>query len=104
MSYVLIRRAILEKKIVRAIYHGLFREMCPHVLGTTNGKECALFYQFEGQSVSAHIQPGRSKDNWRCIDISELSDVTIEDGAWHSAPDGSRPIGCVVQIDVAISS
>ncbi len=102
MPYALIRRAVLEKKIVRAIHHGLYREMCPHLIGTKNRKQYALFYQFGGQSNSGPIQPGRSKENWRCIDISELSDVTIEDGAWHTAPVHSRPQTCIDDIDAAV--
>ena len=103
MSYALIRYAIVEKRIVRAIYQGLYCEMCPHVIGMKNGKQFAIFYQFGGQSKSGRIEFGRSKDNWRCIDINELSEVTIEDGVWRSASVRSRPQECIDDIDTAVS-
>jgi hypothetical protein len=102
MSYALIRCATLEKKIVRAIYQGLYCEMCPHSIGMKNGRQYALFYQFGGQSSSGSIQPGRSKDNWKCIDIGELSEVTIEDGAWHTAPYNSSLETCIESLDSAM--
>jgi hypothetical protein len=102
MSYALIRYAIQEKKIVRAIYQGLYCEMCPHAIGVRNGKQYALFYQFGGRSSSGSIQPGRSKDNWKCIDIDELSEVTIEDGPWHTAPYDSELQTCVDALDAVV--
>lgn len=102
MSYALIRHAILERKIVRAIYQGLYCEMCPHLIGTKNGKRYALFYQFGGQSSSGSIQPGRSKENWKCIDIEELSEVTIEDGPWHTASYNSKLQTCVDDLDAVV--
>ena len=102
VSYALIRQAIMEKKVVRAIHHGLYREMCPHVIGATNGEACALFYQFGGQSISHSIEPGHSMDNWRCINISELSEVTIEEGAWHTASYDSKLQSCIDELDAVV--
>jgi hypothetical protein len=104
MSYALIRQAILEKKAIYATYSGLHREMCPHVIGTKNGKPQALFYQYGGESSSRPIQPDGSPDNWRCIEIAKLSNVQIADvGIWHTAPDHSRPQTCVGDVDVAVA-
>ena len=102
MSYQIVRQAIIEKKQIHATYSGLHREMCPHVIGTKYGKQQALFYQFGGESSSRPIQPDGSKENWRCIEIAKLSNVRIVDGAWHTAPDHSRPQTCVGEIDVEV--
>jgi hypothetical protein len=103
MSYELVRQAIVEKKAITAYYHGQFREMCPHVLGTKRGVRHALFYQFGGQSNSRPIQPDGSPANWRCIDIDQLSNVAVADiEEWHSAPDHSRPQTCVDFVDVEV--
>ena len=103
MSYDLVRRAILEKSAITAYYHGQFREMCPHVLGLKNGVRHCLFYQFGGQSNSRPIQPDGSKDNWRCIDVDDLSGVAIVGiDVWHTAPDHSRPQTCVDYVDVVV--
>jgi hypothetical protein len=104
MSYDLVRQAIFEKKGISAYYHGQYREMCPHVLGSKNGKRHGLFYQFAGQSNSRPIQPDGSPDNWRCIDIDALSGVALLDiEEWHTAPDHSRPQTCVGYVDVAVA-
>jgi hypothetical protein len=103
MSYDLIRQAILEKKIVAAKYNGFVRIMCPHVIGKNKlGKEQALFYQFDGESSSRPIEPDGSPVNWRCIEIAKLTEVSIQDGEWHSAPNHSRPQTCVAFIDVEV--
>jgi hypothetical protein len=103
MSYQLVRQAILEHKNIHATYNGLHREMSPHVIGTKNGKEQALCYQYGGDSSSRPIQPDGSAVNWRCIEIIKLSNVQLVDGAWHTAPDHSRPQTCVDQVDIEVS-
>ncbi len=44
-NYDLIAKAIKEKLQVTASYQGFYREMCPHALGSKNGRKQALFYQ-----------------------------------------------------------
>ena len=96
-TYNLIRRAIERKQQVIAGYRGYYREMCPHSLGVNKrGERQALFYQFAGQSGSELGPPG-SPDNWRCLRIDELSDVSLRDGDWHTAPGHTRPHTCVYQ-------
>jgi hypothetical protein len=102
VSYELIRQAIIEKKSIHATYKDAHREMCPHVLGTKNGRQHALFYQYGGESNSRPIQPDGSAVNWRCLDIAELTNVTLVEGAWHSAPNHSRPQTCVGEVDVEV--
>jgi hypothetical protein len=110
-SYELIRQALVNRDQVAAVYHGYYREMCPHVIGWKRAKDRkgrlgpreahALFYQFEGESSSG-LRPDGSADNWRCIRIDELENVTIRKGAWHTAPNHSRPQNCVGEIDAQV--
>ena len=86
--------AIQEKKQVSATYKGLRREMCPHALGFKKGKLHCLFYQFGGDSSSGIIVPG-SPNNWRCIDVTGLSDVVTQIGPWHTANNHSRGNHCI---------
>lgn len=99
--YALIRDAILNKRQVIAVYNGHLREMCPHVLGRKHGREQALFYQFAGTSSSGLGPPG-SGENWRCIPVGKLTDVSVKEGPWHTAPTHSRPQTCVDEIDVDV--
>ncbi|MBW3600784.1 MAG: hypothetical protein KY475_26400, partial [Planctomycetes bacterium] len=78
-AYSLIRDAVLNKKTVVATYDGYERRMCPHVLGTTKGQRQGLFYQFAGNSRRG-LEADGSPANWRCVRISRLSNVRIEDG------------------------
>lgn len=102
--YSLIRRAIERKQQVLATYQGYYREMCPHAIGINrHGQQQALFYQFAGQSSTALGPPG-SPDNWRCLRIDELQNVSFRDGEWHTAPHHTRPNSCVFhRLDLAVS-
>lgn len=103
--YVLIRQAILEKDIVALNYRGSVREMCPHVLGRTNGSPCALMYQFAGETKTG-LKPDGSPDNWRCIRIEEVSNVAVRksNGEWHTASNYSAMQNCVSEIDVRVET
>lgn len=100
-TYQIVRLAILNKQIIRATYRGRVRVMCPHVVGTKNGRSQALFYQFDGESSSG-LDPDGSPANWRCLLLDALSDVSVEDGEWHTAPNHSREQTCVDEIDVEV--
>lgn len=97
--YNLLRQAILKKQQVIATYNGYYREMCLHALGTKNGKEQCLFYQFGGQSSSGLIIP-----DWRCIPVSGLKNVSVRDGEWHTAYDHSKKQTCIDHVDVEVKS
>jgi hypothetical protein len=100
-TYRVIRKAILNSKQVIATYGNHRREMCPHALGHgSNGEEMALFYQFAGQSGSPLGAEG-SSENWRCMKISNLSNVVTRSGAWHTARNGySSRSSCIADLDV----
>ena len=101
-NYTLIRNAIIYQQNVSATYNGYYREMCPHVIGSKNGRRQALFYQYGGQSSSGRITPG-ALNNWRCIPVDDLQNVTIIEGQWHTASNHSTPSTCVDIIDVEVS-
>lgn len=101
-NYDLIRTAIQNKQQVFATFGGHVRELCPHVIGTKNGRPQALFYQFGGSSSSGSIAPG-SPGNWRCLPIDGLSNVSVRAGQWHSGSNHSRPQTCVDIVDAEIT-
>ena len=100
-TYEVVRQAITEKKQVVAEYNEHVREMCPHVIGTKNGREQDLFYQFGGTSSSGTIIPG-SQYNWRCIPVEGLRIIEVRDGEWHSSSDHTQPQTCVDEVDVEV--
>jgi hypothetical protein len=108
-SYMLVRQAILEKKQVIANYNGYRRDMCPHVLGWKRVKRRgtmpgrreahALLYQFAGGSRSGLDRDG-SPNNWRCVNVAQLTLWPGGAGPAPPPPTESRPQTCVDEIDV----
>jgi hypothetical protein len=97
-AYSIVRQAILDKHQIVATYRGHRREMCPHVLGTKDGREQALFFQFAGSSSSG-LPPG---GEWRCIPVEGLVDVVGRAGRWHTGH-GTRPQTCLDLVDVQVA-
>lgn len=98
-TYAIVRQAIIDKDQIVATYRGHCREMCPHVIGTKNGRHQALFFQFAGSSSSG-LPPG---GEWRCIPIDGLSDVVRRSGQWHSGGEHTQQT-CVDVVDVEVAS
>lgn len=98
-AYSIIRDAIVAKHQIVATYRGHRREMCPHVLGTKDGRVRALFYQFGGSSSSG-LADRRSVANWRCIPLDQLEDVEVRDGPWYGTAAGTSRQTCVDHVDV----
>ena len=98
-TYSIVRQAILDKDQIVATYRGHRREMCPHAIGSKDGRRQALFFQFAGSSISG-LPPG---GEWRCIPIEGLSDVVRRSGRWHSGGDHTQPQTCVDLVDVEVA-
>jgi hypothetical protein len=98
-TYALVRRAIEERRQVHATYGGHQRRMCPHVIGARAGQERVLFFQFAGGSGRG-LPPG---GDWRCLRLVGLTDVSIEDGPWHTRAH-SEPQRCIDDVDLEIES
>lgn len=96
--YAVVRQAILDKDQVVATYRDHRREMCPHVIGTKDGRHQALFFQFGGSSRSG-LPPG---GEWRCIPIEGLGDVVSQSGPWYSGDGHTQPQTCVDVVDVEV--
>src|SRR5580700_8412288 len=98
--YRIVRAAVESRRPISAIYHNLHRLFCLHRLGRNReGQFRVLCYQYGGESETGLKPPG-SPDNWRCIALDKLSNVEVLDGAWHTAPNHSRPASCIVEADV----
>jgi hypothetical protein len=77
-TYALVRQAIIDKQQIVATYKGHVREMCPHAIGTKNGRQQALFFQFGGTSSSG-LPPG---GEWRAsrLRVSITSEASPANG------------------------
>ena len=99
LRYDLLRRAVLEKDCVSAWYQGKLRLFSPVVLGTKAGEPHVLGYQFGGTSHQP-LAPDGSPENWRCLRVSELTDVNLLPGVWHTAGRRKGVQNCIDQVDV----
>ena len=99
-TYQDFRRAILERKQVICTYKGHHRELCPHILGWTRGREVVLAYQFGGESGSRRL-PLRGE--WRCFFLAEVRDVRLRDGDWHFGTRQRATQVCVEVVDVDVN-
>lgn len=101
-TYTIVRQALVTRQHVVGEYQDRIREMCPHVIGTKQGREKALFYQFGGTSKSG-LGPIGSADNWRCIFLDQLRILEVRNGTWYTVSVGSwTQFGqdCVDWVDV----
>jgi len=99
-NYELIRSAVLERDCLSAWYQGKLRLFSPVVLGTKAGEPHVLGYQFGGTSRQP-LGPDGSPRNWRCLRVSELTDVNLIPGVWHTAGRRKGVQNCIDQIDVS---
>jgi hypothetical protein len=99
--YELLLVAATRRQPVAAIYDGLPRLLCPHVLGRKGGRLHALVYQVGGDSHSGlPVTPERT-GVWRCLTVEKLSHVELGAGPWRTEPRSSRQT-CIDEVDLDV--
>ncbi|HEX2114719.1 MAG TPA: hypothetical protein VHM01_09980 [Alphaproteobacteria bacterium] len=98
-TYALFARAMAERKQVLCVYDGYRRELCPVVIGHSDGQEVALVYQFAGGSKSGLPSGGQ----WKCLHLTKVSDVQLRDGRWHARSRHQRQQACVEIVDLDVN-
>jgi hypothetical protein len=93
-AFALLGEAILNRKPVTLTYHGVRRELCPHIIGHTNGAERALVFQFGGSTRSKLPPDGE----WRCLRLSLVKDIKLRDGPWRGGNYHRTTQRCVDQV------
>jgi hypothetical protein len=96
--YELLRLAAARRQPVTAIYDGLLRLLCPHVLGRKSGRLHVFCYQSGGSSNSGLPMVPDGVGDWRCLAVEKLSQVEFGAGAWHTEPRSPRQT-CIDEID-----
>lgn len=96
--YELLRLAAARKQPVAAIYDGLPRLLCPHVLGRKSGRLHVFFYQCGGSSSSGLPMTPEGVGGWRCLAVEKLSQVELRAAAWHTEPRSPRQT-CIDAVD-----
>lgn len=95
----LLETAIVGHKQVVGACQGQWREFCPHLLGTRDGRWRTLVWQFAGGSQHGLPPEG----DWRCFDISDMANLELRDGPWHRGwVTGRGEQRCVGVVQVAV--
>jgi hypothetical protein len=98
-NYALFEQAMRLRKPVFCIYDGYPRELCPIILGHSQGEEKALTYQFGGQSKAGLPHGGQ----WRCLSISRVSNAKLHSGPWRAGSRHIKPQRCVDTVDLDVN-
>ena len=98
-TYLLFEKALQLRKRIACMYGGYAREICPIILGHSQGEEKALTYQFAGQSRSG-LPP---RGEWRCLWLAKVRDVHLPDGPWISGDRHMQRQECVEQVDLDVN-
>ncbi len=98
-NYRLFAEALTQRKQILCAYNGYRRELCPIILGHSNGEEMALTFQFGGESSSVLPSGGQ----WRCLQLADVSDIKLRAGKWYSGTGHSQPQGCVKVVDLDVN-
>jgi hypothetical protein len=98
-AYALFARAMRERKQVVCLYDGWRRELCPIILGHTDGAEKALTFQFGGETGS-RLRPG---GDWRCLFLDRVTGVELRDGPFHAGDRHQVRQSCVAEVDLDVN-
>lgn len=100
--YELVRSAIAAKQPITAVYRERRRLLCPYLLGRNrDGRIHALCYQAGGETNSTLKRRGAA-DNWRCVEVEKLTEVSLSAERWFKAPNYSRHQTCIETIEAEV--
>ena len=100
-AYQVFREAILQRQPVTCRYKGKVRELCPHVLGKTRGREKLLAWQFAGGSNTPGGLPVGGE--WRCMFVEEVTLAVITPGEWRTGGSHKWDQSCVDKVDIDVA-
>lgn len=99
MSYIEIRRAIIERASLTAVYDNYVRYFSPHALGThQNGVPIVIAFQYGGGKAGGTL---RQSGEWCCYLLPRLFYVRRNGDKWAAGTIVDKPIGMIRRIDVA---
>jgi hypothetical protein len=99
LTYALFEEAMRRREQILCRYDGHPRELCPILLGHTDGQEVALTYQFAGNGSKPLPLGGQ----WKCLRLSKVSDVQLRAGPWHAGEKHMQRQRCVAVVDLDVN-
>jgi hypothetical protein len=83
-AWTLLEQALMQRRTIRARYHGTERLLCPHALGWKLERAKVLVYQ-AGAATTAGPLSTDTNQRWRSMFVDEIEDPTITDEQWQTA-------------------
>ncbi len=97
-EYTTIKALMEAQSPFSCTYQDRYREVCAHTIGTKNGQEKILAFQYAGESAKGLPLEGE----WRCMFVEQITDVQPLPGPWRTRDDHSRPQTCVDEVDFEV--
>lgn len=88
-----------RRKQILCRYNGRPRQLCPIILGHTDGQEVVLTYQFAGESSNPLPRGGQ----WKCLHLSKVRDAQLRDGPWYAGDKHMQRQSCVEIVDLDVN-
>ncbi len=96
-AWAVLEQALIQRRPVRAAYHGRQRLLSPHALGWKNGRPKVLAYQADTTASSANPH-----QQWRSMFVDEIENPVISDDPWETADNYSPNSNCIDKLKIAI--
>src|SRR5262245_53428777 len=98
MSYIVVRRAVIEHASLTASYENYMRFFSPHLIGQdANGVPVVVGVQYVGGRPGGLLS---SKGEWCRFVIPRLHYIRFNGDKWHTGPATGKPI-FGLSIDIA---
>ncbi len=97
IPYQIIRRAIVDRRSLTAIYDNYVRHFSPHVLGKDRQFQTGVVgFQYGGGRPGGLSAVG----DWCFFALEGLRDLQPNGDGWVAGPNGNRPSGLIVTVDI----
>jgi hypothetical protein len=99
-AYAACFNAILRKKRLTFVYEDQARDVCPHVLGHSDGEEKLFVYQVGGRTREGPIPPA---GDWKCLFVSKIHNLASKAGPWKTGGSHKQRHSCVKDVDIDVN-
>ena len=100
VTYRLFQEAMAGRRPLTCLYDGKRREICPVILGHTEGEEKALVYQSGGESSQG---PAGAR-GWKCLTLAKVAGAQPTEGRWNPGPGPhGQAQSCVAEVDLDVN-
>ena len=99
-AYLLVAKAMEQRRQLACLYQDRRRELCPVVLGWSDGREKLLAYQLGGESSRPLTTP---ETRWRCLFLDDTSELSLASGWPEIAAMHRAGQSCVRDVDLDIN-